>query len=83
MFGGHLRTESFFEQLPGQGYEPVAYMYANEETMIMKNLRDRENGQEIRRDVWIGYIAYSEAKKDIVVAWRGTLQPAEWVADGV
>lgn len=82
LLGKNLVSESFFEQLPGQGYAAVAYIYASERSPTIKKLRDKTNGQVIRRDVWLGYIAYSEEKKDIVVAYRGTQQPAEWVADG-
>lgn len=56
------------------------YLYASEEIETLKALRRR--GQDIDTGtVWIGYVGYSEAAKDIVVAWRGTHQAFEWVKD--
>ncbi|GAQ81058.1 hypothetical protein KFL_000690360 [Klebsormidium nitens] len=80
LFGENLKVPSYFEHLPGEGYEAVAYMYASEKTKVIRAVK-ADKGQDMQEDVWIGYIAYSKTKRDIVVGWRGTQQPAEWVAD--
>jgi hypothetical protein len=78
LFGVNLVEESSFEYLlKDEGYKAEAYIYASETTPTIKMLRDKTTGQKIMSDVWIGYIAYREIKRDIVIAWRGTQQPAE------
>eukprot|EP00243_Klebsormidium_subtile_P006352 TRINITY_DN268_c0_g2_i1.p1 TRINITY_DN268_c0_g2~~TRINITY_DN268_c0_g2_i1.p1 ORF type:complete len:702 (-),score=204.36 TRINITY_DN268_c0_g2_i1:575-2527(-) len=80
LFGDNLEEKSFFQYLRKEEYKAIAYMYASEKSQVFQALK-KPKGQDITEDVWIGYIAYSETNQDIVVAWRGTLQPAEWVAD--
>jgi hypothetical protein len=81
LFGTHLKDEFYFAELPNKGYSARAYMYASEKGQITKSLR--KEGQTLEDHVWIGYVAYSQQRKDILVGWRGTQKPAEWIADGM
>ncbi|XP_002525127.2 phospholipase A1-IIgamma [Ricinus communis] len=71
-------------------YQPVKYLYATSkidvpESFILKPLsRDAWN----RESNWIGYIAVATdqgkqalGRRDITIAWRGTIQPLEWIKD--
>ncbi|XP_050205709.1 phospholipase A1-IIgamma-like [Mercurialis annua] len=71
-------------------YQPVKYLYATSkigvpESFILKPLsKEAWNGESN----WIGYIAVATdsgkavlGRRDIVLAWRGTVQPIEWVKD--
>ncbi|GAQ78663.1 hypothetical protein KFL_000170090 [Klebsormidium nitens] len=80
---GHLIHESFFAELPGKGYsaEKGAFLIASEKAQITKDLIKERKGQDVEDNVWIGYVAYSAARKDVLVAWRGTQRPAEWISD--
>jgi hypothetical protein len=81
LFGKHIEDEFYFAELPDKGYCARAYMYASEEGQITKSMR--KEGQKLLDHVWIGYVAYSKERRDILVAWRGIQKPAEWIVDGM
>jgi hypothetical protein len=87
---GHLSKYSYFEELPkvctstvnkkGYSVEHGVYLYAKEDTQVAQAVKKK--GQDIEDGhVWLGYVGYSEAEKDIVVAWTGTAQVYEWLQD--
>jgi hypothetical protein len=86
----HLSEISHFQWFPAvcrspkleNGYSAKngEYLLASEDVQLLKALRPK--GQKSQDgNVWIGYVAYSEAEKDILVVWRGTQRPFEWVKD--
>lgn len=61
----------------------VTYMHANEKSDVIRSAVRKTPGQKVTdASVWIGYVAYSAERHDILVSWRGTQQPHEWLADG-
>ncbi|PIN18332.1 putative lipase [Handroanthus impetiginosus] len=71
-------------------YEAVKYIYATSsirvpEAFILKPLPD---DSWCRESNWMGYVAVATdegkitlGRRDILVAWRGTIEPIEWVKD--
>ncbi|KAJ3676278.1 hypothetical protein LUZ60_003690 [Juncus effusus] len=82
----------FFESLgmASNGYEVTRYLYATSNFKIPKFFRQSVSDEQVwsQRANWIGYIAVSNdaetvrlGRRDIVVAWRGTVTRLEWIAD--
>ncbi|XP_075477621.1 phospholipase A1-IIgamma-like [Primulina tabacum] len=71
-------------------YEPVKYIYATSkigvsESFIVKSLSDEAWCADSN---WMGYVAVATdegklalGRRDILVAWRGTIELGEWVKD--
>lgn len=85
---------SLFEKVDkgGCGYEVTKYLYATSKLDLPKFFKKSERDEEGRwsRDSnWIGYVAVctdeAEVKRigrrDILIAWRGTVTATEWVDD--
>ncbi|KAM3700897.1 hypothetical protein ACB094_05G131900 [Castanea mollissima] len=74
-----------FEELglTNHGYKVTKYIYA------MSHFERSHLGQTWSKDSnWMGYVAVSNdeesesiGKRDIVMAWRGTISPTEWFTD--
>lgn len=66
----------------GRGYHVTKYIYAN--TSLLDSIFGKESSEGV---AWIGYIAVCTdpdeikrlGRRDIVVAWRGTQTPFEWI----
>ncbi|GLJ43064.1 hypothetical protein SUGI_0893900 [Cryptomeria japonica] len=66
----------------GRGYQVTKYIYAN--TSLLDSIFGEESSEGV---AWIGYIAVCTdpdeikrlGRRDIVVAWRGTQTPFEWM----
>ncbi|GLJ43063.1 hypothetical protein SUGI_0893890 [Cryptomeria japonica] len=66
----------------GRGYQVTKYIYAN--TSLLESVFGQESSEGV---AWIGYIAVCNdpeeikrlGRRDIVVAWRGTQTPYEWM----
>ncbi|KAK1278381.1 hypothetical protein QJS04_geneDACA016884 [Acorus gramineus] len=81
----------FFEELgmSGSGYDVTRYLYATSNLSIpnfFKKSRWEKTWSQGAN--WIGYVAVSDdetsariGRRDIVIAWRGTVTRLEWVAD--
>eukprot|EP00250_Pteridium_aquilinum_P016209 c23002_g2_i1 orf=2-1921(-) len=76
----------------GCGYEVTKYLYATSKLDLPKFFRKSERDEEKRwshDSNWIGYVAVctDEAeirrigRRDILIAWRGTVTATEWVDD--
>lgn len=72
------------------GYEVTRYLYATSNFKIPKFFTRSASDEHVwsQRANWIGYIAISNdaetarlGRRDIVVAWRGTVTRLEWIAD--
>lgn len=73
------------------GYEVTKYLYATTSVEIPKFFRKSERGKEVRwsgDSNWIGYVAVATDKevqrlgrRDVMVAWRGTVTGVEWIED--
>eukprot|EP00250_Pteridium_aquilinum_P016208 c23002_g1_i1 orf=85-1764(-) len=74
------------------GYEVTKYLYATSDLDLPKFLRMSEREEELRwsgNSNWIGYVAVSTdeestrrlGRRDILVAWRGTITKTEWIDD--
>lgn len=78
----------FFDQLglAGSGYEVTRYIYAMSRIELPRWLERSLHAETWSKDSnWMGYVAVSGdeetrriGRRDIVVAWRGTVMPAEW-----
>ncbi|XP_078162472.1 alpha/beta-Hydrolases superfamily protein [Carex rostrata] len=85
---GHHRL---FEKLGllRHGYDVTKYLYAMSHVDLPRWLERSLHAEAWSRDSnWMGYVAVSgdeESRRigcrDIVVAWRGTVRPAEWLED--
>ncbi|XP_024526030.1 phospholipase A1-Igamma1, chloroplastic-like [Selaginella moellendorffii] len=73
--------------LPGRGYEVTKFLYATADPEIPFFFKSSEASDSPNRDSnWIGYVAVATCEKeiarlgrrDIVVAWRGTVTSIEW-----
>ncbi|KAF3341825.1 phospholipase A1-Igamma1 [Carex littledalei] len=84
--------QHFFERLgmASFGYEVTRYLYATSNFKIPKFFTQSISDEQVwsERANWIGYIAVSNdaltaqlGRRDIVVAWRGTVTRLEWIAD--
>ncbi|KAI0519935.1 hypothetical protein KFK09_007397 [Dendrobium nobile] len=81
----------FFSNLgmPDAGYEITRYIYATSSFKIPNFFASSRRPRTWSdRANWIGYVAVSSDKgsarlgrRDIVVAWRGTVTRLEWIAD--
>ncbi|KAH7667094.1 Phospholipase A(1) protein [Dioscorea alata] len=83
--------DSFFSSLnmDSCGYEVSRFLYATS-NIKLPNFFTRSHADEVWSELanWIGYIAVSSdattallGRRDIVIAWRGTVTKLEWVAD--
>ncbi|XP_031285839.1 phospholipase A1-Igamma1, chloroplastic-like [Pistacia vera] len=80
-----------FEELglTGNGYKVTKYIYAMSHVDVPKWFERSELGRTWSKDSnWMGYVAVSSdieteriGRRDIVVAWRGTVAPSEWFMD--
>ncbi|KAK0578000.1 hypothetical protein LWI29_003539 [Acer saccharum] len=81
----------FFDELglTGHGYKVTKYFYAMSHVDVPRWFERSELGRTWSKDSnWMGYVAVSGDKeserigrRDIVVAWRGTVAPSEWYTD--
>ncbi|CAM0904010.1 unnamed protein product [Alopecurus aequalis] len=67
--------------MAGAGYEVTKYIYATPDVMSVPTM-DTSTGR------WIGYVAVStdemtrrQGRRDVLVSFRGTVTPAEWMAN--
>lgn len=75
--------------LTSHGYKVTKYVYAMANVDVPDWLERAYLGDSWSKDSnWIGYIAVSTedesmriGRRDIVVAWRGTVAPTEWLSD--
>ncbi|XP_064946722.1 phospholipase A1-Igamma1, chloroplastic-like [Musa acuminata AAA Group] len=76
--------------LEGIGYEVTRYLYATSNINLPNFFTKSRAGAKIwsQRANWMGYVAVSDdettarlGRRDIVVAWRGTVTRLEWIAD--
>ncbi|MQM15612.1 hypothetical protein Taro_048561 [Colocasia esculenta] len=71
------------------GYEATKYVYAMSHVELPRWLERSLHAETWSRDSnWMGYVAVSGdeethriGRRDILVAWRGTVTPAEWFED--
>ncbi|KAI3439148.1 Lipase_3 domain-containing protein, partial [Psidium guajava] len=75
--------------LSQNGYEVTEYIYAMSHVEIPRWLERSRLADTWSKDSnWIGYVAHSDdeetrriGRRDILVAWRGTVAPSEWYED--
>ncbi|CAO2184964.1 unnamed protein product [Urochloa humidicola] len=76
--------------LAGAGYEVSRYLYATCNELKLPNFANRRKHKKMWSEsgTFIGYVAVSTdeetariGRRDIAVAWRGTITRLEWVAD--
>ncbi|KAK6917126.1 Fungal lipase-like domain [Dillenia turbinata] len=85
----YYRKDGLFDKLhlTRHGYKVTKYIYAMSDIIMPRwletSLADSAWSKESN---WMGYVAVSTddeserlGRRDIVVAWRGTIAPAEWV----
>ncbi|XP_030451708.2 phospholipase A1-Igamma1, chloroplastic [Syzygium oleosum] len=84
--------QEFFERLDMKGhvgYEVTRYLYATS-NINLPNFFKKSRWPKVwsKHANWIGYVAVSDDKttrqlgrRDVAVAWRGTVTRLEWVAD--
>ncbi|KAF7031949.1 hypothetical protein CFC21_043192, partial [Triticum aestivum] len=70
--------------MAGAGYEVTKYIYAAPDVMTVPTMEASTSG----RGRWIGYVAVSTdemtrrlGRRDVLVSFRGTVTPAEWMAN--
>ncbi|KAJ6953740.1 hypothetical protein NC652_005465 [Populus alba x Populus x berolinensis] len=84
-------SHRFFESLgmTRHGYEVARYLYATS-NIKLPNFFKKSRWPKVWSNVanWIGYVAVSNdettkrlGRRDITVAWRGTVTRLEWIAD--
>ncbi|WOK99112.1 hypothetical protein Cni_G07824 [Canna indica] len=82
----------FFSSLgmDGAGYEVTRYLYATSNINLPNFFRTSRVGARTwsQEANWIGYVAVSDdettarlGRRDLVIAWRGTVTRLEWIAD--
>ncbi|KAJ4800071.1 Alpha/beta-Hydrolases superfamily protein [Rhynchospora pubera] len=87
MYGRHRLFEKL--GLLRHGYDVTKYLYAMSHVDLPRWLERSLHAEAWSRDSnWMGYVAVSgdeESRRigcrDIVVSWRGTVVPAEWLED--
>ncbi|KAL3821005.1 hypothetical protein ACJIZ3_006910 [Penstemon smallii] len=71
-------------------YEAVKYIYATSSISVPESflLKSMSHDAWLEESNWIGYVAVATdegkialGRRDILVVWRGTIQPIEWVKD--
>ncbi|KAL4038602.1 hypothetical protein IC575_002224 [Cucumis melo] len=83
--------ESFFQSLgkENEGYQVTRFLYATGNIQMPNSfIKPRFPKLWSKHANWIGYVAVSDdetskrlGRRDIVVAWRGTVTKLEWVED--
>ena len=80
-------------RLPNRGYKVTKYIYAAPEVHLMpewlRKWRHKEENHGTGGGCWVGFIAVMEdeeeirriGRRDVVVAWRGTVTKQEWLED--
>ncbi|XP_051227357.1 phospholipase A1 EG1, chloroplastic/mitochondrial-like [Lolium perenne] len=70
--------------MAGAGYEVTKYIYAAPDVITVPTMEASTSG----RGRWIGYVAVSTpemtrrlGRRDVLVSFRGTVTPAEWLAN--
>lgn len=83
--------QSFFHSLEmgGCGYDITRYLYATS-SINLPNFFKKSRWPKVwsKNANWIGYVAVSDdelsrrlGRRDIAIAWRGTVTRFEWIAD--
>ncbi|KAK6917125.1 Fungal lipase-like domain [Dillenia turbinata] len=85
------KKEELFDKLhlTRHGYKVTRYIYAMSDIDLPRWLeRSLVDSPWSRESNWIGFVAVSTddeskrlGRRDIVVAWRGTVAPSEWIQD--
>lgn len=86
-----FNRQDFFQGLniPDQGYDVSRYLYATS-NINLPNFFKKSRWPKVwsKNANWIGYVAVSNdelskrlGRRDITVAWRGTVTRLEWIAD--
>lgn len=86
-----FNRHNFFQGLniPDQGYDVSRYLYATS-NINLPNFFKKSRWPKVwsKNANWIGYVAVSNdelskrlGRRDITVAWRGTVTRLEWIAD--
>ncbi|CAF1864615.1 hypothetical protein Bca4012_033558 [Brassica carinata] len=82
----------FFDSLgmKGSGYEVARYLYATS-NINLPNFFSKSRWSKVwsKNANWMGYVAVSDdeatrhrlGRRDIAIAWRGTVTQLEWIAD--
>lgn len=87
LYGRHRLFEKL--GLLRHGYDVTKYLYAMSDVDLPRWLERSLHAEAWSRDSnWMGYVAVSGDEescrigcRDITVAWRGTVMPAEWLED--
>ncbi|KAJ9536996.1 hypothetical protein OSB04_029729 [Centaurea solstitialis] len=84
---------SFFQDvgMDGSGYEITRYLYSSNKSELIPNVfmnAIHPKGPWNPKVNWMGFVAVSNdertaelGRRDIVVAWRGTVTTLEWISD--
>ncbi|KAG2285878.1 hypothetical protein Bca52824_045482 [Brassica carinata] len=76
--------------MKGSGYEVARYLYATS-NINLPNFFSKSRWSKVwsKNANWMGYVAVSDdeatrhrlGRRDIAIAWRGTVTQLEWIAD--